>query len=315
MLIVMALLSTTVVGLPVEAANKKVTFDMKGASVVSVLHFLASAIDMKANVDSCLEGKRTDVHFKAEKLETVLHAVTEDFSADARVEGGVIHVTCRAGTTGKPAIAPDATTSGPIEVKWQDATAVEGAIDELQKTIPSMVKSGAKQISIRDALSKMVEVDQAARKLPDSPDKVAAIGRIDALTTANLKDLLTRYAWFTISEFGPNADKDAWLLVQHADRDPTLQAEVLGRLEKLVQSNETSRSNYAYLFDRVATGAKRPQRFGTQGRCVGPSKWEPFPIEDQLQVDERRAWAGISRFPTLAQYAAVMNEDCKAYEK
>lgn len=116
---------------------------------------------------------------------------------------------------------------------------------------------------------------------------------IDSNNREELKELLKHNDWFTISEFGHEADRSAWLIAQHADRDVDFQKRVLTILEKLFPLGETSGSNYAYLYDRVAVAENRPQRFGTQGRCVGPGRWEPWPSEDPLNLQARRDAMGL----------------------
>ena len=116
---------------------------------------------------------------------------------------------------------------------------------------------------------------------------------IDLKNREELKELLSRYEWFKISEFGPEADHAAWLIAQHADRDVHFQKQVLQTLEKLLPLGETSGSNYAYLYDRVAVAENRLQRFGTQGRCVGPGRWEPWPSEEPQDLQARRDALGL----------------------
>ncbi len=116
---------------------------------------------------------------------------------------------------------------------------------------------------------------------------------IDSLNRDELKGLLKHYDWFKISEFGSAADQAAWLLAQHADRDLEFQKQVLLILEKLFPLGETSGANFAYLYDRVAVAENRPQRFGTQGRCVGPGRWEPWPSEDPQNLQARRDAMGL----------------------
>ena len=133
----------------------------------------------------------------------------------------------------------------------------------------------------------------------------ARMGAADEAHTAELAALIDRHGWFRISVFGEEADADAWLLVQHADRDVAFQKRVLALLEPLVEMEETSPSHYAYLWDRVAMNEERPQRYGTQGRCTGPGTWEPFEIEDPERVDERRAATGLQ---PLDEYAKLFAE-------
>ncbi|MEY3901271.1 MAG: hypothetical protein RL189_577 [Pseudomonadota bacterium] len=97
---------------------------------------------------------------------------------------------------------------------------------------------------------------------------------LDSGNTDVLKELLKSYDWIRISIFGDKADEQAWLIAQHADREPEFQKLVLGRLETLYPLKETKPSHYAYLIDRIAASwndetKRKPQRFGTQGICKG----------------------------------------------
>ena len=116
---------------------------------------------------------------------------------------------------------------------------------------------------------------------------------IDCANTAWLRTQMQQIGWFDIPTYGADADHDAWLLVQHADRTPDFQRTTLARLEALPQGS-TNRKNLAYLWDRVAKSDGRPQRYGTQGRCVGPGTWEPNPSEDPSHLDDRRMQMGLN---------------------
>ena len=122
-----------------------------------------------------------------------------------------------------------------------------------------------------------------------------------------LKTLLKAHHWFAISRFGPEADNHAWLLIQHQDHDIELQKMVLKRLMSLYPSGETSASNYAYLLDRIATAEKRPQKYGTQGECIGKGLWEPCPLEDANKIDELRKNMGLE---PLSKYKQQFKEIC-----
>lgn len=129
----------------------------------------------------------------------------------------------------------------------------------------------------------------------------------DGANTAWLKADIAANGWFLISTSGEMASRTAWLMAQHADRDPAFQKEVLAMLEPLVATGETSAANYAYLWDRVAVGEHRPQRYGTQGRCAAKDVWEPYELEDPDRVEAMRAEADIG---TLAEYAGHMHRFC-----
>lgn len=129
------------------------------------------------------------------------------------------------------------------------------------------------------------------------------MNEIDGENTAWLKGVIAEHGgWPKISEVGQEVSGSLWLLAQHADRDPAFQKEVLALLEPLVAKGEVSRSNHAYLHDRIAVAEGRPQRYGTQGYCVqGEGRWTPREIEDSELVDNRRAEAGLI---PLADYIA-----------
>lgn len=170
-------------------------------------------------------------------------------------------------------------------------------------------------------LSHLAEIDQYLRTAYDdfgphlAPQEQEALraaleARIEALDAANtreLKALLATHGWFRISVFGEQADRDAWLLVQHADQDPEFQRHVLEILEGLYPSGETSSANYAFLFDRVALSQGRRQRYGTQGECVA-GDWITKPLEQPEAVDRLRASVGL---PPLEVYVASGRQICQ----
>lgn len=136
--------------------------------------------------------------------------------------------------------------------------------------------------------------------------------QIDSINTTEMKGLLGIYSWFYISTFGEKTDQDAWLLVQHADLDPTFQREVLVRLEEALKLKETRPAHYAYLFDRIAAAWYDParrtlQRYGTQGLCESKGLWVPIPMEDPARIDQRRSAVGLG---PLSEYVAMMNKFC-----
>lgn len=120
-----------------------------------------------------------------------------------------------------------------------------------------------------------------------------------------LRAQLEEIEWFDSRLYGAGVDRAAWLLVQHADLNTALQADVLARLERLAPEGGTNAGNFAYLWDRVAVSEERPQRFGTQMQCVDGRHQPTGGIEDEAHVEERRA---ALRMQTYAGYQAMMTE-------
>lgn len=129
----------------------------------------------------------------------------------------------------------------------------------------------------------------------------------DRDNTTWLKADIAANGWYRLSVSGWPVANSAWLMAQHADRDRAFQRLVLTLMEPLVAEGEAMKSDFAYLFDRVAVGENRPQRYATQGRCTGPGRWEPNTLEDAERVEALRAEAEIEPF---AAYQARMNEVC-----
>jgi hypothetical protein len=163
---------------------------------------------------------------------------------------------------------------------------------------------------VRDELVQRAAVDQAARRavvavtdsfgVPIGPDAQALISeleRVDADNTAWLQDVLSVRGWPTQSQVGREAAQAAWLLVQHADRDPGFQRECLDRMSVL-DSVEVDGSLVAYLTDRVSLAQGLSQVFGTQLENVD-GVWRPRNLRDPDNVDQRRATVGLS---TIAEY-------------
>jgi acetylornithine deacetylase/succinyl-diaminopimelate desuccinylase-like protein len=162
------------------------------------------------------------------------------------------------------------------------------------------VEEGADPASIALELAARVAVDQRIRRAlgPDAPQiLVETMGRVDEANTTRMKALVQQNGWPTVSRYGADAAHDAWLLVQHADRDRAFQADMLARMAPLVATGEVSGKDVAYLTDRLASARDEPQVYGTQGRCDMEAEpyptWVPNPIVDAEQVDARRASVGL----------------------
>jgi hypothetical protein len=154
--------------------------------------------------------------------------------------------------------------------------------------------------STREQLERMGRLDQVGRRaiadidfrrlsVEDGKRVNAAIGEaiepLDAANVEALLQILPKEGWFTISDVGPEASAAAFHIVQHSDL--TLRKQVLPRLEPLAKSGEIRGEEYASMFDRVAIGEGRPQRYGTQYRCR-EGKLESYPIENAEEAEELR---------------------------
>lgn len=173
---------------------------------------------------------------------------------------------------------------------------------------------------LRTELLDRVEKDQKARmallnwikesgQSPDKLDKesdhprLEALSRIDNENTKRLQEIIEQVGWPGKSLVGEDGAHAAWLLLQHADRDPAFQKKGL-ELMKAAPAGEVMLQDVAYLTDRVSMKESGKQVYGTQVRQVD-GKWQPQPLVDPDAVDKLRAEAGL---PPMAQYLELVKK-------
>jgi hypothetical protein len=126
---------------------------------------------------------------------------------------------------------------------------------------------------------------------------------VDKANTAWLKGVIEKHGWPTVALVGTNGAHAAWLLVQHADRDRPFQRHCLNLMAALPKG-AISQSDFAYLTDRVLLAEDKKQLYGTQFELID-GKLKPRPLEDEPNVDNRRAAVGLQ---PLAEYLALAEQ-------
>jgi hypothetical protein len=164
---------------------------------------------------------------------------------------------------------------------------------------------------LRRELLQRVEQDQAIRnelirKGADHPDRsiLARMKAIDASNTRRMRIIVRKYGWPSPTLVGRDGTEAAFLLVQHADL--AFQKQMLPLVTKAYKQGELSGQSYALLLDRVLVGEGKPQVYGTQAKRF--EEWvgsQPVlePIEDEGNVDKRRAEVGLS---PLSEYRELL---------
>jgi hypothetical protein len=136
----------------------------------------------------------------------------------------------------------------------------------------------------------------------EPPDEalVEELQAVDRANTARMQAIIAEHGWPGRSLVSKDGAQAAWLLVQHADAERAFQERCLALLQTAVAAGEAEPSELAYLTDRVRCGAGLPQVYGTQLR-EHEGAYLPQPIEDEANVDARRAAVGLG---SLAEYIA-----------
>jgi hypothetical protein len=169
-------------------------------------------------------------------------------------------------------------------------TAVEVQMPELRR---ELLERRERDQTVRNALIK------SGAENPD-PKIRDEMRTIDRENTERMKEIVHAHGWPGPELVGRDGTQAAWLLVQHST--PEFQREMLPLVEQAYREKKLPGSNYALLLDRVRVHQGKPQVYGSQGR------WENGvlglqPIEDEANVDKRRAEVGLG---PLADYLAGM---------
>ena len=131
------------------------------------------------------------------------------------------------------------------------------------------------------------------------------MAKVDAANSEFLGGLVAADGWPKVSEVGEEAAHDAWLLVQHADADPALQLAALRHMESLLDEQDVSVRDYAYLYDRVMLKITGKQRYATQFECRDGLRM-PQPLESDIASADR--YRAAARMETVAQNRARLDE-------
>ncbi|OGM97630.1 MAG: hypothetical protein A2735_03425 [Candidatus Yanofskybacteria bacterium RIFCSPHIGHO2_01_FULL_41_21] len=153
---------------------------------------------------------------------------------------------------------------------------------------------------LAEQIIEMRNIDQDLRT--QASKKVATelinyiIYAVDEVHNSRIKRIVAEHGFPTDDLVGREAMSAFWLLIQHQDYDLGLQQEALERCDFV--PNER-----ALLTDRILINKGKKQIYGTQTRRT-ESGFEPFPIEDEVSVNERRKNVGLS---SLDEYMRERN--------
>ncbi len=143
----------------------------------------------------------------------------------------------------------------------------------LLATLLTGCSEGGLNEALRDELSARAVSDQAIRdtfvqimqrgEVPDLSLGLRMLA-VDSANTNWLKQVIAENGWPGRSLVGQEGAHTAYLIAQHAVHDAAFQTEVLLLLEAAYRAGEAEGGEVAYLADRVAAQAGRPQRYGSQ---------------------------------------------------
>ena len=182
--------------------------------------------------------------------------------------------------------------------------------NESEEVDGGLVQSGI-DAELRDELLAMSQADQQIRKALiaaglEQPNKelLSRMTEIDAANQPRIKGIIEKHGWPGRSLVGEEGATAAFLLVQHADRDPDFQKSALPLLRAAYEAGEASGEHLALLTDRVLVAEGKPQRYGTQVEIESGSVVIK-PVEDESNLDNRRKRLGLE---PMAEYLKTLRE-------
>ncbi len=172
---------------------------------------------------------------------------------------------------------------------------------------------------IRSELEERMAEDQKYRLMLDSVKVVAGVdsremdsiwmkvNEIDSANMAWFSEIIGKFGWPDKSIVGSDAATGAFLILQHADYK--YQRLYLPLLQQAAAEGEASRAHAAMLEDRVLMREGRPQIYGTQLQSVPETgALRLYPIEDEENVDKRRAEVGLMPIADYLKYFGLEYE-------
>lgn len=236
-----------------------------------------------------------DPQFQKQSLELLKQAVKNGEAPAAQIALLTERISMTLGNTSMPAGA-----------------AVQSANGVTIQKLNSGTVSSVKYPELRDELLKRMAADQQARVEITQKHKGVSLPveareemlKIDRENTAWIKPLMKQYGWLGNSLVGVDGAMAAFLMVQHTP-DAEFRKSSLELLQKAVKDGEARGDQLALLTDRILMLEGKPQRYGTQTRVTKDGKFEVPPIEDEANVDKRRAEVGLE---PLAAYIERMRQ-------
>ncbi|MFM9438384.1 hypothetical protein ACFDR9_005490 [Janthinobacterium sp. CG_23.3] len=145
----------------------------------------------------------------------------------------------------------------------------------------------AKTVKALADLEAMSEADQRYRGMESlNAASWTLQTKIDLANLRRLAEIVEQYGWPGVRFAGIKGSQSAFLVLQHADLEN--QQKYLPLFRDAVSKNDAPASELAMLEDRVRVGAGQPQIYGTQVQ-----DGQPVPIEDEANVDRKRAAVGL----------------------
>ncbi|MES2518488.1 MAG: DUF6624 domain-containing protein [Bacteroidota bacterium] len=132
----------------------------------------------------------------------------------------------------------------------------------------------------------------------------------DSLNIQKIKSIFNQYGFMGYEEVGEKGSQSFFQLLQHCDKDPKFQEDVLVEMKKHIERNNANATNFAFLTDRVSINTNKPQIYGTQVKVNKENtSFEAINLFEPNSVNKRRESVGLN---TLEEYIGSLNNNFSA---
>lgn len=154
--------------------------------------------------------------------------------------------------------------------------------------------------AIKKQLAIIRDRDQKTRTGRDS---VAFMDYIDSTNLVQIEELIGKYGWLNRNFVGPDGNMTCFLVIQHSDS--ATQIKYFPLLLQSVQQGESKPSNLALLTDRILMHQGKKQIYGSQVVSDKDGNNVLYPIEDEKNVNKRRADFGMQPIEDYAKLFGI----------
>ena len=165
-------------------------------------------------------------------------------------------------------------------------------VDEYESHLNKPLKRELEVINGSDQKNRMM-MDSVQKRFGSDSKEMKGLwteqNEVDSLNLIRIKEIIEENGYPGKSLVGDQSST-AWLVIQHADLKT--QEEYLPVLQDAADKGELSRSSFALLVDRVRMRKGEKQLYGSQIQ-MNNGKYEIYPIEDESNVNRRRAEVGL----------------------
>ena len=157
--------------------------------------------------------------------------------------------------------------------------------------------------AIISELAYILERDQKTRTGKDS---AGFMRYIDSCNLVQIEKIIAEHGWLGMSVVGPSGNNTFFFVIQHSDL--ATQLKYFPLLEASVKKGESKLSHLALMKDRILMRQGKNQIYGSQVVFNKAGEQVFYPIEDEKNVNKRRAEMGMT---TLEEYAKLFGMEYK----